>query len=133
MTEISGVKESISVAARLQGGVRDSAGDDEGTGQGWGYVVNIPLCIEILGTAFELANWVGGPYFTSNYKGITLLSLPGLVYARVLERNLTYVSGGTMQVLGKFCQGHGTVDNLFTVTQLYEGSVLIQSTHVCGF
>lgn len=24
-----------------------------------------------------------------------------------------------MQVLGKFCQGHGRVDNLFNVTQLF--------------
>lgn len=54
-----------------------------------------------------LADWGGVSSFfkkrdqrvCSSYRGITLLSLPGDVYAGGLEESLTSDSGGTMRVL----------------------------------
>ncbi|KAI3363919.1 hypothetical protein L3Q82_001516 [Scortum barcoo] len=52
--------------------------------------------MEVGDSTSGVANWGGGPSFfkkgdrrvCSNYRGITLLSLPGKVYARVLERRI---------------------------------------------
>ncbi len=59
----------------------------------------------------------------SNYRGITLLSLPGKVYSRVLERRLQPIVEPQIQE-GQcgFCQGCETVDQLFTLAGLLGGA-----------
>ena len=57
----------------------------------------------------------------SNYRGITLLSLPGKVYARVLERKYrTIVEPKIQDTQCGFRPGRGTTDQLFTLRQIFE-------------
>ncbi len=50
----------------------------------------------------------------SNYRGITLLSLPGKVYARVLERRIRLIVEPRIQEEQcGFCPGRGTLDQLY--------------------
>lgn len=57
----------------------------------------------------------------SNYRGITLLSLPGKVYARVLERRCRQIVESKIQDSQcGFRAGRGTTDQLFTLRQVYE-------------
>jgi len=59
----------------------------------------------------------------SNYCGITLLSLLGKVFARVLERRLRPLV--EPQIQDQQCglrPGRGTVDQLFTLARILEGS-----------
>ena len=57
----------------------------------------------------------------SSYRGITLLSLPGKVYARVLERkSRTIVKSKLQDTQCGFCPGRGTTDQLFTLCQVFE-------------
>uniref|UniRef100_A0A8C9TQF7 Reverse transcriptase domain-containing protein n=1 Tax=Scleropages formosus TaxID=113540 RepID=A0A8C9TQF7_SCLFO len=59
----------------------------------------------------------------ANYQGITLLSLPSKVYAGVLERRLwPIVEPPVEEEQCEFCSGHGTVDQLFTLSQIIEGA-----------
>jgi len=57
----------------------------------------------------------------SNYRGITLLSLPGKDYSRVLERRLQPIVEPQLQEEQcRFRPGRGTVDQLFTLAGLLE-------------
>ncbi|TWW66946.1 hypothetical protein D4764_20G0009780 [Takifugu flavidus] len=69
----------------------------------------------------------------SNYRGITLLSLPGKVYARVLEKRIRLI----VEPLIKeeqcgFRPGRGTTDQLFTLAGVLEGRwEFAQPVHMC--
>ena len=59
----------------------------------------------------------------SNYRGITLLSLPGKVYARVLEKRVrSIVEPQIEEEQCGFRPGRGTVDQLFTLARVLEGA-----------
>ena len=56
-----------------------------------------------------------------NYRGISLLSIPGKVYANVLEKRMrTITEGIVLEEQGAFRKGRSCVDQLFTVRQLGE-------------
>uniref|UniRef100_A0A3P9I175 Reverse transcriptase domain-containing protein n=1 Tax=Oryzias latipes TaxID=8090 RepID=A0A3P9I175_ORYLA len=58
----------------------------------------------------------------SNHRGITLLSLPGKVYARVLERRVRPIVEPRIQEQQcGFRPGRGTVDQLYTLSRVLEG------------
>ena len=58
----------------------------------------------------------------SNYRGITLLSIPGKAYARVLERRLRpMVEHRIQEEQCGFRPGRGTTDQLFSLSQIFEG------------
>ena len=69
----------------------------------------------------------------SNYRGITLLSLPGKVYARVLERRVRLmVEPRIEEEQCGFRPGRGTVDQLFTLAGVLEGAwEYAQPVHMC--
>ncbi|GAA6106566.1 receptor-type tyrosine-protein phosphatase F-like, partial [Tachysurus ichikawai] len=69
----------------------------------------------------------------SNYRGITLLSLPGRVYARVLERRIRpIVKPRIQEEQCGFRPGRGTLDHLYTLARLLEGSwEFAQPVHMC--
>ncbi len=59
----------------------------------------------------------------SGYRGLTLLSLPGNVYTRVLERRVQPIV--VPQVQEEQCgfrPGRGTMDQLFTLARVLEGA-----------
>ena len=57
----------------------------------------------------------------SNYRGISLLSVPGKVYTRVLQQRLRrYVEEIVGEEQAGFRRGRGTVDQIFTIRQLAE-------------
>ena len=59
----------------------------------------------------------------SNYRGITLLSLPGKVYSGVLERRIRRIVESRIQeVQCGFRPGRGTVDQLYTLDRILEGA-----------
>ncbi|KAI3368228.1 hypothetical protein L3Q82_007815 [Scortum barcoo] len=70
----------------------------------------------------------------SNYRGITLLSLPGKVYARVLERRIRPYSR-SLRIQEEQCgfrPGRGTVDQLYTLHRVLEGLwEFAQPVHMC--
>ncbi|KAI3376691.1 hypothetical protein L3Q82_017116 [Scortum barcoo] len=72
----------------------------------------------------------------SNYRGITLLSLPGKVYARVLERRIRPIVDPRIQEEQcGFRPGRGTLDQLYTLRRVLGGfmGVCPTSPHVlCG-
>ncbi|KAK9541149.1 hypothetical protein VZT92_001216 [Zoarces viviparus] len=80
-------------------------------------------------SALGLADRGGGSHLQkgdrrvcSTYRGITLLSLPGKAYARVLERRLRpFVEPRIQEEQCGFRPGRGTVDQLFTLARLLEG------------
>ncbi|TWW55948.1 hypothetical protein D4764_09G0009980 [Takifugu flavidus] len=58
----------------------------------------------------------------SNYRGITLLSLPGKVYSGVLERRVHgIVEPQIQEEQCGFHPGRGKVDQLYTLSLVYEG------------
>ncbi|TWW80933.1 hypothetical protein D4764_01G0007480 [Takifugu flavidus] len=69
----------------------------------------------------------------SNYRGITLLSLPGKVYSGVLERRVCRIVEPRIQ--GEQCgfrPGRGTVDQLYTLSRVFEGAwEFAQPVHMC--
>uniref|UniRef100_A0AAR2JQE7 Reverse transcriptase domain-containing protein n=1 Tax=Pygocentrus nattereri TaxID=42514 RepID=A0AAR2JQE7_PYGNA len=69
----------------------------------------------------------------SNYRGITLLSLPGKVYARVLEKRVRLIVEPQIQEEQcGFRPGRGTLDQLFTLSRILEGSwEFAQPVHMC--
>ncbi len=69
----------------------------------------------------------------SNYRGITLLSLPGKVYARVLERRIQpMVEPRIQEEQCGFLPGRGTLDQLYTLTRMLEGSwEFARPVHMC--
>uniref|UniRef100_A0A674MGB6 Reverse transcriptase domain-containing protein n=1 Tax=Takifugu rubripes TaxID=31033 RepID=A0A674MGB6_TAKRU len=69
----------------------------------------------------------------SNYKGITLLSLPGKVYSGVLERRVRQIVEPRIQEEQcGFRPGRGTVDQLYTLSRVFEGAwEFAQPVHMC--
>ncbi|TWW81646.1 R2DM Retrovirus-related Pol polyprotein from type II retrotransposable element, partial [Takifugu flavidus] len=69
----------------------------------------------------------------SNYRGITLLSLPGKVYARVLEKRIRLIVEPLIEEEQcGFHPGRGTTDHLFTLAGVLEGSwEFAQPVHMC--
>ncbi|TWW77246.1 hypothetical protein D4764_12G0006360 [Takifugu flavidus] len=69
----------------------------------------------------------------SNYRGITLLSLPGKVYARVLEKRIRLIVEPLIEEEQcGFRPGHRTTDHLFTLAGVLEGSYeFAQPVHMC--
>ncbi|KAK7921963.1 hypothetical protein WMY93_008865 [Mugilogobius chulae] len=69
----------------------------------------------------------------SNYRGITFLSLPGKVYSRVLERRLRpIVEPRIQEEQCGFRLGRGTLDQLYTLHRVLEGSwEFAQPVHMC--
>ncbi|TWW57306.1 hypothetical protein D4764_07G0000250 [Takifugu flavidus] len=68
-----------------------------------------------------------------NYRGITLLSLPGKVYARVLEKRIRLIVEPLIEEEHcGFRPGRGTTDHLFTLGGVLEGSwEFAQPIHMC--
>uniref|UniRef100_A0A3B4FLA9 Reverse transcriptase domain-containing protein n=1 Tax=Pundamilia nyererei TaxID=303518 RepID=A0A3B4FLA9_9CICH len=69
----------------------------------------------------------------SNYRGITLLSLPGKVYARVLERRVRpLVKPRIQEEQCGFRPGRGTLDQLFILSRILEGAwEFAQPVYMC--
>ena len=69
----------------------------------------------------------------SNYLGITLLSLPEKVYSRVLERRIRpIVEPWIQEEQCGFRPGRGTLDQLYTLRRVLEGSwEFAQPVHMC--
>ncbi|KAK3510916.1 hypothetical protein QTP70_025542 [Hemibagrus guttatus] len=69
----------------------------------------------------------------SNYRGITLLSLPGKVYSRVLERRVRpLVEPQIQEEQCGFRPSCGTLDQLYTLHRVLEGSwEFAQPVHMC--
>uniref|UniRef100_A0A3P8SLN3 Reverse transcriptase domain-containing protein n=1 Tax=Amphiprion percula TaxID=161767 RepID=A0A3P8SLN3_AMPPE len=69
----------------------------------------------------------------SNYRGITLLSLPGKVYSGVLERRVRRIVEPRIQEEQcGFRPGRGTVDQLYTLSRVLEGAwEFAQPVHMC--
>ncbi|KAK3527908.1 hypothetical protein QTP86_011240 [Hemibagrus guttatus] len=69
----------------------------------------------------------------SNYRGITLLSLPGKVYSRVLERRVRLlVEPWIQEEQCSFRPSRGTLDQLYTLHRVLEGSwEFAQPVHMC--
>ncbi|KAK3516473.1 hypothetical protein QTP70_016707, partial [Hemibagrus guttatus] len=69
----------------------------------------------------------------SNYRGITLLSLPGKVYSRVLERRVRpLVEPRIQEEQCGFRPSRGTLDQLYTLHRVLEGSwKFAQPVHMC--
>ncbi|TWW62299.1 hypothetical protein D4764_04G0009460 [Takifugu flavidus] len=66
-------------------------------------------------------------------RGITLLSLPGKVYARVLEKRIRSIVEPLIEEQQcRFCPGCGTKDQLFTLAGVLEGGwEFAQPVHMC--
>ncbi|KAK3540701.1 hypothetical protein QTP70_034657 [Hemibagrus guttatus] len=69
----------------------------------------------------------------SNYRGITLLSLPGKVYSRVLEKRVRpLVEPRIQEEQCGFRPSRGTLDQLYTLHRVLEGSwEFAQLVHMC--
>ncbi|KAK3563848.1 hypothetical protein QTP86_002720 [Hemibagrus guttatus] len=69
----------------------------------------------------------------SNYRGITLLSLPGKVYSRVLERRIQpLVEPRIQEEQCGFRTSRGTLDQLYTLHRVLGGSwEFAQPVHMC--
>ncbi|KAK3534027.1 hypothetical protein QTP86_000639 [Hemibagrus guttatus] len=69
----------------------------------------------------------------SNYRGITLLSLPGKVYSRVLKRRVRpLVEPRIQEEQCGFRPSRGTLDQLYTLHRVLEGSwEFAQPVHMC--
>ncbi|TWW77644.1 hypothetical protein D4764_12G0010340 [Takifugu flavidus] len=75
----------------------------------------------------------GGRRVCSNYRGITLLSLPGKVYSGVLERRVRRIVEPQIQEEKcGFRPGCGTVDQLYSLSRVFEGAwEFAQPVHMC--
>ncbi|TWW74429.1 hypothetical protein D4764_14G0004320 [Takifugu flavidus] len=69
----------------------------------------------------------------SNYRGITILSLPGKVYSGVLERSIRrIVEPRIREEQCGFRPGRGTVDQFYTLSRVFEGAwEFAQPVHMC--
>ncbi|XP_054621698.1 uncharacterized protein vopp1b isoform X1 [Dunckerocampus dactyliophorus] len=69
----------------------------------------------------------------SNYRGITLLSLPGKVYSGVLQRRIRRIVESRIQEEQcGFHPGRGTVDQLYTLSRVLEGAwEFAQPVYMC--
>ncbi|KAK3527334.1 hypothetical protein QTP86_021953 [Hemibagrus guttatus] len=77
-------------------------------------------------------DWATG-VVCSNYRGITLLSLPGKVYSRVLERRVRpLVEPRIQEEQCSFLPSRGTLDQLYTLHRVLEGLwEFAQPVHMC--
>ncbi len=58
----------------------------------------------------------------SSYRGISLLTVPGKVYGRILtERLMEVTEGKVSEDQGGFKKGRGCVDQIFAMKRLVEG------------
>ena len=63
----------------------------------------------------------GSKAMCSNYRGISLLSVPGKVYARIVDNRVKQKTEGMiLEVQGGFRKGRSCIDQIFTVRQLVE-------------
>ena len=63
----------------------------------------------------------GNKMICSNYRGISLLSIPCKVYTRILDGRVRRITENkVMEVQGGFRQGRSCVDQVFTIRQLSE-------------
>ena len=63
----------------------------------------------------------GNKMVCNNYRGISLLSVPSKVYAKILDRQLrSRIESRVLEVQGGFKSGRSCVDQMFTVRQLSE-------------
>ncbi|KAK3529892.1 hypothetical protein QTP86_007210 [Hemibagrus guttatus] len=87
----------------------------------WATGVVVPL--------FKKGDW----RVCSNYRGITLLSLPGKVYSRVLERRVRpLVEPRIQEEQCSFRPSRGTLDQLYTLHRVLEGSwEFAPPVHMC--
>uniref|UniRef100_A0A674NZS3 Reverse transcriptase domain-containing protein n=1 Tax=Takifugu rubripes TaxID=31033 RepID=A0A674NZS3_TAKRU len=69
----------------------------------------------------------------SNYRGLTLLSLPGKVYSGVLDRRVRQIVEPRIQEEQcGFGPGRGTVDQLYTLSRVLKGAwEFAQPVHMC--
>uniref|UniRef100_A0AAV2MSF8 Endonuclease/exonuclease/phosphatase domain-containing protein n=1 Tax=Knipowitschia caucasica TaxID=637954 RepID=A0AAV2MSF8_KNICA len=69
----------------------------------------------------------------SNYRGITLFSLPSKVYSKVLERRLRpMIESRIQEEQCGFRPGRGTLDQLYTLHRILKGSwEFAQPVHMC--
>ncbi|KAK3565554.1 hypothetical protein QTP86_011946 [Hemibagrus guttatus] len=69
----------------------------------------------------------------SKYRGITLLSLPGKLYSRVLKRRIRpLVEPRIQEEQCSFCPSRGTLDQLYTLHRVLEGLwEFAQPVHMC--
>ncbi|KAK3534690.1 hypothetical protein QTP86_020345 [Hemibagrus guttatus] len=76
---------------------------------------------------------MGDQRVCSNYWGITLFSLPGKVYSKVLERRVRpLVEPRIQEEQCGFRPSHGTLDQLYTLHRVLEGSwEFAQPVHMC--
>ncbi|KAK3535000.1 hypothetical protein QTP70_001958 [Hemibagrus guttatus] len=88
----------------------------------------------------DWATGVVGPLFKkgdqrvcSNYRGITLLSLPGKVYSKVLERTLLLlVEPRIQEEQCGFRPSRGSLDQIYTLHRVLKGSwEFAQPVHMC--
>ncbi|KAK0156417.1 Craniofacial development protein 2 [Merluccius polli] len=84
-------------------------------------------------TAVVVPLFKKGDRRVSNYRGITLLSLPGKVYSGVLERRVRRIVEPRIQEEQcGFHPGRGTVDQLYTFCRILEGAwEFAQPVHMC--
>ncbi len=70
----------------------------------------------------------------SSYRGISLLSVPGKVYGRILtERLMEVTEGKVCEDQGGFRKGKGCVDETFAMKRLVEGYLGKDKKVVCCF
>ena len=63
----------------------------------------------------------GSKMVCSNYRGISLLSIPNKVYARILDSRVrSKTESKVLEVQGAFRRGRSCVDQIFTIRQLSE-------------
>ncbi|TWW62301.1 hypothetical protein D4764_04G0009480 [Takifugu flavidus] len=77
-----------------------------------------PGLVEIRPEFLKALDVKGDWRLCSNYRGITLLSLPGKVYSEVLERRVRQIV--ELRIQEEQCgfrPGHGTVDQLYTLSR----------------
>ncbi len=88
----------------------------------------------------EWQTWVVVPLFRkgdqrvcANYRGITILSLPGKIYSKVLERKVwPIVESRIKEEQCGFRPGRGITDQLFTLARILEGaSEFAQPVYMC--
>uniref|UniRef100_A0A8C6KM13 Reverse transcriptase domain-containing protein n=1 Tax=Nothobranchius furzeri TaxID=105023 RepID=A0A8C6KM13_NOTFU len=85
--------------------------------------------IRVVVPIFKKGDWMVCP----KYREITLLSLPGKVYSKVLERRVRSIVESQIEVEQcGFRPGRGTVDQLYTLARAMEGAwEFAQPIHMC--
>ncbi|TWW59092.1 hypothetical protein D4764_06G0006220 [Takifugu flavidus] len=89
--------------------------------------------VEVAETGVVVPIKSGDERVCSNYRGITLLSLPGKVYASVLEKRIRLIVEPLIEEEQcGFRPGRGTTDQLFSLAGVLEGSrEFAQPVHMC--